>query len=140
MRNKPLTAAFVKNVRTPGRYGDGHGGHGLTLDVKVSRNGRIAKSWIQRIRMNGKPTHMGLGAWPVISLATARDKAIENARTLTLGRDPRDGTTQIPTFAKGRRDRHRHSCRGLEGRRQVRKPVAIVPARLRPTVRSAING
>ena len=100
MRNKPLTAAFVKNVRTPGRYGDGHGGHGLTLDVKVSRNGRIAKSWIQRIRMNGKPTHMGLGAWPVISLATARDKAIENARALTLGRDPRDGTTQIPTFAK----------------------------------------
>ena len=100
MRNKPLTAAFVKNVRKSGRYGDGHGGHGLTLDVKVSRNGRIAKSWIQRIRMNGKPTHMGLGAWPVISLAMARDKAIENARALTLGHDPRDGTTQIPTFAK----------------------------------------
>ena len=36
--------------------------HFLTPDVKVSRNGRIAKSWIQRIRMNGKPTHMGLGA------------------------------------------------------------------------------
>ena len=50
--------------------------------------------------MNGKPTHMGLGAYPVISLATARDKAIENARALTLGRDPRDGITQIPTFAK----------------------------------------
>ena len=88
MRNKPLTAAFVKNVPSPGRYGDGHGGHGLTPDVKVSRNGRIAKSWIQRIRMNGKPTHMGLGTWPVITLAMARDKAIENARVLTLTPSP----------------------------------------------------
>ena len=100
MRNKPLTAAFVNNVRKPGRYGDGHGGHGLTLDVKIARNGRVAKSWIQRVRMNGKPTHIGLGAYPVITLAMARDKAIENVRALTLGHDPRSGLTEIPTFAK----------------------------------------
>ena len=66
--------------------------------LKVSRNGRIAKSW-QRIRMNGKPTHMGLGAWPAITLAMARDKAIQNARALKLGRDPRGEIPQIPTFA-----------------------------------------
>ena len=100
MRNKPLTAAFVKNIRKSGRYGDGHGGHGLTLDVKIARNGRVAKSWIQRVRMNDKPTHIGLGAYPVITLAMARDKAIENARALTLGRDPRGGLTETPTFAK----------------------------------------
>ena len=100
MRNKPLTAAFVNNIRKRGRYGDGHGGHGLTLDAKIARNGRMAKSWIQRVRMNGKPTHIGLGAYPVITLAMARDKAIENARALTLGRDPRGGLTEIPTFAK----------------------------------------
>ena len=100
MRNKPLTAAFVNNVRKPGRYGDGHGGHGLTLDVKIARNGRVAKSWIQRVRMNGKPTHIGLGAYPVITLAMARGKAIENVRALTLGHDPRGGLTEIPTFAK----------------------------------------
>ena len=100
MRNKPLTAAFVNNVRKSGRYGDGHGGHGLTLDVKIARNGRVAKSWIQRVRMNDKPTHIGLGAYPVITLAMARDKAIENARALTLGRDPRGGSIEIPTFSK----------------------------------------
>ena len=100
MRNKPLTAAFVKNIRKSGRYGDGHGGHGLTLDVKIARNGRVAKSWIQRVRMNDKTTHIGLGAYPVITLAMARDKAIENARALTLGRDPRDGSIEIPTFSK----------------------------------------
>ena len=43
--------------------------HFLAVDVKVSRNWRIAKSWIQRICVNGKPTHMGLGAY----LAMARD-------------------------------------------------------------------
>ena len=30
----------------------------------------------------------------------ARDKAIENARALTHGHDPRGGSTEIPTFAK----------------------------------------
>ena len=100
MRNKPLTAAFVKNIRKSGRYGDGHGGHGLILDVKIARNGRVAKSWIQRVRMNNKPTHIGLGAYPVITLAMARDKAIENARALTLGRDSRGGSIEIPTFSK----------------------------------------
>ena len=68
--------------------------------MKIARNGRVAKSWIQRISMNGKPTHIGLGAYPVITLAMARDEAIENARALTLGRDPRGGLTEIPTFAK----------------------------------------
>ena len=100
MRNKPLTAAFVNNIRKRGRYGDGHGGHGLTLDVKIARNGRVAKSWIQRVRMNDKPTHIGLGAYPVITLVMTRDKAIENARALTLGRDPRGGSIEIPTFSK----------------------------------------
>ena len=43
--------------------------HFLTVDVKIARNGHVAKSWIQRSRMNGKPTHIGLGAYPVITLA-----------------------------------------------------------------------
>ena len=50
--------------------------------------------------MNGKPTHIGLGAYPVITLAMARGKAIENVRALTLGHDPRGGLTEIPTFGK----------------------------------------
>ena len=77
MRNKPLTAAFVNNIRKPGRYGDGFGGHGLTLDVKIARNGRVSKCWIQRVRMNGKPTNIGLGAYLVITpaMASAVDEA-----------------------------------------------------------------
>ena len=33
-RPKTLSAAFVKTVKRPGRYGDGLGGHGLSLLVK----------------------------------------------------------------------------------------------------------
>ena len=33
-RPKQLSAAFVKTVKRPGRYGDGRGGHGLSLLVK----------------------------------------------------------------------------------------------------------
>ena len=45
--------------------------HFLAVDVKIARNGHVAKSWIQRIRVNGKPTHIGLGAYPVIMLVTS---------------------------------------------------------------------
>ena len=34
-----LSAFFVKNVNVTGRYGDGRGGHGLSLIVKPMRNG-----------------------------------------------------------------------------------------------------
>ena len=33
-RSTRLTAAFIRNVKTPGRYGDGRGGYGLILFVK----------------------------------------------------------------------------------------------------------
>ena len=33
-RSTRLTAAFIRNVKTLGRYGDGRGGYGLNLFVK----------------------------------------------------------------------------------------------------------
>ena len=66
MRKRPLTAAFVARVKTPGRYGDGGlGGLGLYLRVHRMKSGRVSKSWGQRIRVGGKPTNLGLGSRPV---------------------------------------------------------------------------
>ena len=96
-RKQPLTAAFCRTVKTPGRYGDGgRGGNGLYLRVWKRANGRVGKSWGQRLRIHGRPTNLGLGPYPVVTLAEAREQALENRRAAHRGRDPRGGG--IPTF------------------------------------------
>ena len=97
MRKRPLTAAFVARMKTPGRYGDGGlGGLGLYLRVHRMKSGRVSKSWGQRIRVGGKPTNLGLGSYPVVTLREAREKALENRRAVHWGHDPRDAG--VPTF------------------------------------------
>ena len=95
-RPKTLSAAFVRTISRPGRYGDGHGGHGLSLLVRPMVNGRVSKTWSQRIRINGQVTNIGLGNYPVVSLSEARAKALKNRRAVEQSRDPRGGG--VPTF------------------------------------------
>ena len=98
-RPKRLSASFVRTVNRPGRYGDGHGGYGLSLLVKPRAHDGWAKSWSQRLRINGKPCNIGLGPFPIVTLAEAREAALENARAVYQGRDPRMRSTP-PTFDK----------------------------------------
>ena len=98
-RPKTLTARFVETVNVPGRYGDGRGSFGLSLLVKpMISTGRLSKSWSQRIRIDGRESNVGLGAYPIVSLAEARKAALANRRDIAQGRDPRTGG--IPTFAE----------------------------------------
>lgn len=78
---KRLTAIAVKNA------GDGklHDGGGLML-VKKSGSGK----WVYRYSRLGKRREMGLGAWPALSLAEARDARKEWAAILARGDDPID--------------------------------------------------
>ena len=92
-----LNARFVETITKPGRYGDGRGGYGLCLNVRRMANGRTAKSWVQRIRPGGKPTYIGLGRYPFVTLAEARKLALDNAKAIARGIDPRAGG--VPTFA-----------------------------------------
>ena len=64
-----LSATFVKNVKAPGRYGDGRGG-------------------------------LGLGRYPVVTLAMARERALDNTRATARGHDPRRTVKSVPTFAE----------------------------------------
>ncbi len=96
-RPATLSASFVRTVKHPGRYGDGRGGHGLSLLVKPTENGRLSKTWSQRLRIDGRPVMIGLGPYPVVTLADAREKALENRRLLARGKDPRRSRA-IPTF------------------------------------------
>ena len=95
-RPKILTESFVASIAEPGRYGDGQGGFGLSILVKTSSNSRWSKSWSQRIRINGEAKNLGLGSFPVVSLAMARERAFDNARKVALGYDVRQLKPTIP--------------------------------------------
>lgn len=94
-RPKSLSAAFVKAIKTPGRYGDGRGGYGLSLWVRHEANGGVGKIWSQRLRIGGRPVNVGLGSFPKVPLALARSRALENAQKVAAGEDPR--RKQAPT-------------------------------------------
>ena len=100
-RPNMLSATFVKSVKTPGRYGDGRGGLGLSLLVRTAARGHTTKCWTQSVSIDRKPTSIGLGRYPVVTLALARQRALENAQAIAEGRDPRRRAARaVPTFAE----------------------------------------
>ena len=88
-----LTALKVKALRKPGRYGDGSG---LYLVVRPSGS----KSWVQRAVVDGRRRDMGLGGYPVVSLAVARERAAANLTAVAVGHDPQAERRRpsLPTF------------------------------------------
>lgn len=69
-RARELTAGQVRQLKRPGLHAVG-GVAGLVIQVQDSG----AKSWILRTTIAGKRRHIGIGAFPEISLAEARDAA-----------------------------------------------------------------
>lgn len=78
-----LSALTVQRAKEPGYYGDGGG-----LWLQISKLG--GKSWVFRFTRHGKTREMGLGPTHTVSLAEARDKALEHRKTVADGRDPID--------------------------------------------------
>ena len=88
-----LTAAKVRGITKPGRHTDGG-----TLYLNVAPGG--SRSWVQRLTINGKRCDIGLGGWPLVSLAEAREKAFENRKAARAGIDPLAAKrrAKVPTF------------------------------------------
>ena len=82
-----LTPHFVRTVTRPGRYGDGHGGFGLSLYVKLAAKGRISKTWNQRLPIEAGKRDTGLGSYPAVPLHSARQKALDNWQRVKAGED-----------------------------------------------------
>lgn len=76
-----LSARFVETVTEAGRHVDGAG-----LCLVVSPTG--AKKWVLRYQVNRKRRDMGLGSFPDVTLAVARDKAQAARRSAGAGGDP----------------------------------------------------
>ncbi|MEP1209959.1 MAG: integrase arm-type DNA-binding domain-containing protein [Rhizobiaceae bacterium] len=75
-----LNARKVETAK-PGRHGDERG---LYLVVKPSGT----RSWVLRYQINGRRRDLGLGAYPEISLALARERAVDARRQIALGEGP----------------------------------------------------
>ena len=93
-----LSARFVATVQEPGRYGDGHGSGGLSLLVRRTPRGHLAKSWAQRILVHGRARNLGLGVWPCVRLAQARRKCAFNLVARDRGELATGRKRAIPTF------------------------------------------
>ncbi len=100
---KALNAAFVKSVREPGKYFDGHG-----LYLRVEANG--SRFWVQRIAIRGKRTELGLGSPSLVSLSEAREAALANRKMARAGGDPlqaKRSASAVMTFEEAAREVHR---------------------------------
>jgi integrase len=73
--------AVEKLARKPGMYCDGGG-----LWLRVSSP--TARSWVFRYMLNRVPHEMGIGKYPEITLAEARQRAAEARRLKAHGKDP----------------------------------------------------
>jgi len=83
-----LSALQVSKLTKPGLYGDGGG---LTLQITTTG----AKSWLFRYMVAGQPFGMGLGPTHTVSLAEARQKALDARKQLIEGVNPLAARKQI---------------------------------------------
>jgi len=92
--DKALTAVQVRSA-PPGRHADGNG---LYLNVMPSGS----RSWVLRLMVQGRRQDIGLGAFPLVGLAEAREEALQMRRIARAGGDPlaerRAARRVIPTF------------------------------------------
>src|SRR5262249_30633673 len=96
-RNR-LSTRFVETLKRPGFYSDGNN---LYLDFKDPPS----KNWVFRYKREGRARDHGLGAWPLVSLAQAREAAIDKLRQLSAGIDPIEQAKAARQAAKLERSR-----------------------------------
>jgi integrase len=78
-----MGALHVKRLSAPGYHAVG-GVPGLQL--QISKAG--SKSWLLRIKVGEKRREIGLGAYPGVGLALAREKAQQTREAIVAGLDP----------------------------------------------------
>ena len=93
MATKRLTVARIRALSVPGKYYAGP-----TLYLHVGPTG--AKSWIQRLTIDGRRRDIGLGAFSLVSLAEAREIAFDNRRLARRGENPMAARARanVPSF------------------------------------------
>jgi integrase len=88
---KSLSPVEVNRLKTPGWHAVG-GVAGLLLQVREpAREGaQISRSWILRVRVGDKRQPFGLGSYPQVSLAEAREQAKKLVADARQGVNPKE--------------------------------------------------
>ena len=75
-RAKEISARQITSIKNDGRYAVG-GVPGLYLHVRG-----IRRSWLLRVKVGGRRRDLGLGSFPEVTLAIARDRAWEKRKSV----------------------------------------------------------
>lgn len=125
-----LSARKVATAK-PGKYEDGGG-----LRLVVSKTG--SKRWVFRYTLHGRRREMGLGSWPDVSLADARDLALKSRRLVKDQIDPIEARRlkrrRIPDFTSCAAlfiRAHRH---GWRNRKHARQWISTLKTYARPVI------
>jgi hypothetical protein len=115
----------------PGKHEDGGG-----LRLVVSSTG--AKKWVLRFTIDGKRREMGLGSFPDVGLAEARDKAAEHRKQAKDGIDPIEARQtepeKTPTFTTCAARFIRAHRRGWKNTKHARQWVRTLKTYARPEI------
>ncbi len=118
----PLTESYIKSLSHDGKKGHSYRIRdprqaGLCISIQPVGT----KSFVQIYNMHGKRKSIGLGPWPLVSLAKARELAWANKRLLREGKCPkreRDSVDKAPSFreiAKAVHEQKKKSLRSEKG-------------------------
>ncbi len=90
---RKITATEVRTIKKPGRYRADD-----TLYLYVQPSGR--RQWVQRVLINRRRVDIGLGGYPIVTLAEAREVALDNRRLIRKGGNPlaERRRANVPTF------------------------------------------
>jgi integrase len=136
-----LKVEDIRKAKTPGRMADGRG-----LFLNVAAGG--SKSWIQRIRIDGRRLDKGLGGFPAVTLTHARRIADSNRVVVAAGGNPwaskehtasataKTGTSQrrTLTFREVARLVHAEYSRDLDSEKNARNWIQTLERHIFPAI------
>ena len=118
---------------SPGKYEDGGG-----LRLVVAPSG--AKKWVLRFTIDGSRREMGLGSFPDVGLAEARDKASKYRKQARAGTDPIDARQSepeaVPTFTTCAARYIRSHRPGWKSAKHAQQWVRTLKTHVRPIIGS----
>lgn len=125
-----LSARKVETA-SPGKHEDGGG-------LRLVVSGAGAKKWVLRYSVKGKRREMGLGSYPDIDLAQARQKAIKYRNMASNGSDPIEvrkiEEIKVPTFTQCAAQYIQAHRRGWKNYKHSRQWVSTLKTYARPII------